>query len=86
MFAPAFHKSMKHAAGPRRELGIRTIFNILGPLTNPAGAKGQILGVFDADLVRSLASVLHKLGVERAMVVHGEDGLDEITLTAKMGS
>jgi anthranilate phosphoribosyltransferase len=81
MFAPVFHKSMKYAAAPRKELGIRTIFNILGPLTNPACAKGQILGVFDPQLVRPLASVLQNLGTERAMVVHGEDGLDEITLT-----
>ncbi|MBZ4644790.1 MAG: anthranilate phosphoribosyltransferase [Petroclostridium sp.] len=83
MFAPAFHKSMKYAAAPRKELGIRTIFNILGPLTNPAAAKGQILGVFDAQLVRPLALVLRNLGVERAMVVHGADGLDEITLTGE---
>ncbi len=83
MFAPAFHKSMKHAAGPRRELGIRTIFNILGPLTNPASAKGQILGVFDSKLVLPMATVLRNLGLERAMVVYGRDGLDEITLTDK---
>ncbi len=83
MFAPAFHKSMKHAAGARRELGIRTIFNILGPLTNPANAKGQVLGVFDGRLTEPLANVLLKLGIERAMVIHGEDGLDEITTTAE---
>jgi anthranilate phosphoribosyltransferase len=83
MFAPAFHKSMKYAAGPRRELGIRTIFNVLGPLTNPASAKGQILGVFDSKLVIPMANVLKNLGLERAMVVHGKDGLDEITLTDK---
>lgn len=81
MFAPAFHKSMKHAAGPRRELGIRTIFNILGPLTNPANAKGQVLGVFDGRLTEPLAKVLMNLGIERAMVIHGMDGLDEITTT-----
>ncbi|MDP4181745.1 MAG: anthranilate phosphoribosyltransferase [Bacillota bacterium] len=81
MFAPAFHKSMKHAAGPRKELGIRTIFNILGPLTNPAGAKGQLMGVFDGKLTETLAKVLLKLGVERAMVVNGLDGMDEITTT-----
>ena len=81
MFAPSFHKSMKHAAGPRRELGIRTIFNVLGPLTNPAGAKGQVLGVFDAALTEPMAYVLMNLGVERALVVHGCDGLDEITVT-----
>ena len=81
MFAPQFHKSMKYAAAPRKELGIRTIFNILGPLANPASARGQILGVFDGKLTHPLAAVLQNLGVERAMVVHGEDGLDEITLT-----
>lgn len=82
MFAPAFHKSMKYAAGPRRELGIRTIFNILGPLTNPANAKGQVLGVFHHSLTGPIANVLHNLNVERAMVVHGMDGLDEISTTA----
>ncbi len=81
MFAQTFHKSMKHAAGPRKELGIRTIFNVLGPLTNPAGAKGQVLGVFDGKLTEMLANVLVNLGVERAMVIHGMDGMDEITLT-----
>ncbi|MCX7843296.1 MAG: anthranilate phosphoribosyltransferase [Clostridia bacterium] len=81
MFAPAFHKSMKFAAGPRKELGVRTIFNILGPLTNPAEAKGQVLGVFDAALAEPLAKVLLNLGVEKAMVVHGRDGMDEITTT-----
>lgn len=81
MFAPTFHKSMKHAAGPRRELGIRTIFNVLGPLTNPAGAKGQLLGVFDGRLTEPLANVLLNLGVEKAMVIHGMDGMDEITIT-----
>jgi anthranilate phosphoribosyltransferase len=81
MFAQAFHKSMKHAAGPRKELGIKTIFNILGPLTNPANAGGQILGVFDTKLTEPLANVLLNLGVERAMVIHGSDGMDEITIT-----
>lgn len=81
MFAPAFHKSMKYAAGPRKELGIRTIFNVLGPLTNPAGAKAQLLGVFDGRLTEPIASVLVNLGVERAMVIHGSDGMDEITVT-----
>ncbi|MCX8130167.1 MAG: anthranilate phosphoribosyltransferase [Clostridia bacterium] len=80
MFAPAFHKSMKHAAGPRRELGIRTIFNILGPLTNPANANGQVLGVFDGRLTEPVANVLLNLGVEKAMIIHGNDGLDEITV------
>lgn len=82
MFAQSFHKSMKHAAGPRKELGIRTVFNILGPLTNPANAKGQILGVFDEKLTDVMASVLQKLGTERALIVHGTDGLDEISTTA----
>ena len=82
MFAPAFHKSMKHAAAPRRELGVRTIFNMLGPLTNPANAKGQVLGVFDGALTGPVAHVLGTLGVERAMVVHGMDGMDEITTAA----
>ncbi|MCX7747518.1 MAG: anthranilate phosphoribosyltransferase [Clostridia bacterium] len=80
LFAPTFHKSMKHAAGPRKELGIRTIFNILGPLTNPANAKGQVLGVFDGKLTEPIANVLLKLGLERAMVIHGMDGLDEISI------
>ncbi len=81
MFAQNFHKSMKHAAGPRRELGIRTVFNILGPLTNPASAKGQVLGVYDERLTEVLAEVLKKLGTERALVIHGHDGLDEISTT-----
>lgn len=80
MFAPNFHKSMKYAAGPRKELGIRTVFNILGPLTNPANVKGQLLGVFKKDLTEVMAKVLANLGTERALVVHGSDGLDEITL------
>lgn len=83
MFAPDFHQAMKHAIGPRRELGVRTIFNILGPLTNPAKVKGQILGVFDEKLTNIMAGVLQALGVERAMVVHGLDHLDEITITTK---
>jgi anthranilate phosphoribosyltransferase len=82
MFAQTFHKSMKHAAGPRKELGIRTIFNILGPLTNPAKAKGQVLGVFNEKLTEPLAHVLLNLGVENAMVVYGMDGMDEISLSA----
>ena len=80
-FAPVFHPAMKFAIGPRREIGFRTIFNILGPLTNPAGSKYQILGVYDANLTELIASVLCKLGVEDAMVVCGETGIDEITLT-----
>jgi len=81
LFAPLFHPAMKYAIGPRREMGLRTIFNILGPLTNPAGAKRQILGVFADKLTEPLAKVLGNLGAHDAMVVHGEDGLDEITLT-----
>jgi len=80
LFAPLFHPAMKFAIGPRREIGIRTIFNILGPLTNPANAKRQILGVFADRLTEPLASVLGNLGAVDAMVVHGEDGLDEITV------
>ncbi len=81
LFAPAFHSAMKHAIGPRREVGIRTIFNVLGPLTNPAGANRQVLGVFSGDLVEPLAKVLVQLGCQRGFVVHGDDGMDEITLT-----
>ncbi len=81
LFAPALHSAMKHAIGPRREVGIRTIFNVLGPLTNPAGANRQVLGVFSAELVEPLARVLAELGCQRGFVVHGEDGMDEITLT-----
>ncbi|MFC1962009.1 anthranilate phosphoribosyltransferase [Chloroflexota bacterium] len=83
MFAPVFHPAMKYAANPRREIGIRTIFNILGPLTNPAGASAQVLGVADASLVEKMAQVLEELGCQHALVVHGEDGLDEITVTNK---
>ncbi|MDG5468032.1 anthranilate phosphoribosyltransferase [Deltaproteobacteria bacterium IMCC39524] len=81
LFAPALHGAMKHAIGPRREIGIRTIFNILGPLTNPAGADRQVLGVYEEKLVEVLAKVLVKLGCQRGFVVHGQDGMDEITLT-----
>ncbi len=80
MFAQTYHASMKFAAPVRRELGVRTIFNILGPLANPAGANLQLLGVYDENLVEPLARVLANLGVKRAMVVHGHDGLDEISL------
>lgn len=80
LFAPLFHPAMKYAIGPRREIGVRTIFNILGPITNPANAKRQVLGVFAGRLTDLLASVLGNLGAEDAMVVHGEDGLDEITV------
>jgi anthranilate phosphoribosyltransferase len=79
MFAPRFHAAMKHAIGPRREMGIRTVFNILGPLTNPACAQAQVMGVYDIGLTEKLAQVLGKLGCERAMVVHGVEGLDEIS-------
>jgi anthranilate phosphoribosyltransferase len=81
LFAPLFHSAMKYALGPRREIGVRTIFNILGPLTNPAGAKQQILGVSRKELTEPMARVLGKLGSTRALVVHGSDGLDEITTT-----
>lgn len=81
LFAPLFHPAMKYAIGPRREMGIRTIFNILGPITNPAGAKRQVLGVFADKLTGILAMVLGNLGAVDAMVVHGEDGLDEITIS-----
>ncbi|MFZ4857786.1 MAG: anthranilate phosphoribosyltransferase [Desulfuromonadaceae bacterium] len=83
LFAPALHGAMKYAIGPRREIGIRTIFNILGPLTNPAGADCQVMGVYRADLVEKLAGVLHKLGCKHGFVVHGSDGMDEITLTGE---
>lgn len=82
MFAPAHHSAMRYAVGPRRELGMRTLFNILGPLTNPAGVKRQVIGVFSADLCRPLAEVLKALGAEHAMVVHSDDGLDEISIAA----
>ena len=81
LFAPTFHPAMKHAIGPRRELAVRTIFNILGPLTNPAGAKRQLMGVFSPDLTETLANVLCQLGGEAAFVVHGDGGLDELTTT-----
>jgi len=83
LFAPALHGAMKHAIGPRREIGIRTIFNILGPLTNPACADCQVMGVYRADLVEKLAGVLHKLGCRHGFVVNGSDGMDEMTLTGE---
>lgn len=82
MFAPAHHGAMKYAIGPRKELGQRTIFNMLGPLTNPAGVKRQVLGVFDKKLCKPLAEVLGRLGSEHVMVVHSEDGLDELSVAA----
>lgn len=81
LFAPALHGAMRHAIGPRKEIGIRTIFNLLGPLTNPAGADRQVLGVYREELVATLADVLCRLGCKRGFVVHGLDGMDEITLT-----
>jgi len=81
MFAQRYHPSMRFAAGPRREIGIRNVFNILGPLTNPAGAKRQVIGVADPAMARRMAEVLGTLGSERALVVHGEDGMDELTIT-----
>jgi anthranilate phosphoribosyltransferase len=81
MFAPAHHGAMKHAIGPRKELGLRTIFNILGPLTNPAGVTHLMMGVFSPQLCRPMAEVLARLGASRALVVHGSDGLDEISLS-----
>lgn len=83
MFAPAFHPAMKYAIGPRREVGIRTVFNILGPLTNPADANAQLLGVYDQRLTEPLAYSLKNLGCEEAMIVHGLDGLDEISTIGK---
>ena len=83
MFAPAHHGAMKHAIGPRREMGVRTIFNVLGPLTNPAGAPNQVLGVFSRELVKPMARVLKKLGSKHVMVVHAKDGLDEISINRK---
>lgn len=81
LFAPVFHGAMKYAIGPRREIGIRTIFNILGPLTNPASARHQLLGVYKESLCETLAHVLLRLGTKRAMIVHGRDGIDEISVT-----
>jgi len=81
LYAPTMHPAMKYAIGPRRELGVRTIFNMLGPLTNPAGATGQVLGVFAPELTEMFAAALRELGCRRAYVVHGSDGMDEITTT-----
>lgn len=80
MFAPMHHSAMKHAIGPRREMAVRTVFNVLGPLTNPAGAPNQVLGVFSKEWVQPLAEVLKQLGSEHVLVVHAEDGLDEISI------
>ena len=83
MFAPNYHAAMKHAAPVRRELGVKTLFNILGPLTNPANAKRQVLGVFNDELVKTLAHVLQRLGSQHVLIVNGKDGLDEITITGE---
>jgi anthranilate phosphoribosyltransferase len=83
MFAPAFHPAMKYAAEPRREIGIRTVFNLLGPLTNPACANAQLLGVYDPKITAPMAYALSQLGCEEAMVVHGLDGLDEVSTVGK---
>ena len=80
LFAPVFHQAMKHAIGPRREIGIRTVFNILGPLTNPAGANVNVMGVYSAQLTEVMAHVLDNLGSKRCIVVHGKDGLDELSI------
>ena len=82
MFAPSHHSAMRHAIGPRGELGLRTIFNLLGPMTNPAGVRRLLIGVYDAALCRPVAEVLNRLGAEHVMVVHSEDGLDEISAAA----
>ena len=82
LFAPNYHTALRHASGPRREIGVRTVFNVLGPLTNPAGAGRQLLGVFSDALVHPVAQVLQRLGSERAWVVHGRDGMDELTVFA----
>jgi anthranilate phosphoribosyltransferase len=81
LYAPSMHSAMKHVQPARRQLGLRTVFNLLGPLTNPAGASSQVVGVYSAELVPKLAEALRLLGLNRAMVVHGRDGLDEITIT-----
>lgn len=83
IFAPKFHKAMRFAMPSRKEIGIRTVFNILGPLTNPANASAQILGVFNPDLTEMMAKVLGNLGVKQALIVHGMDGLDEISISEK---
>lgn len=83
LFAPLFHPAMKYAAGPRKEIGVRTVFNLLGPLTNPASPDAQLIGVCSADLVEKIAQVLRGLKIKEAMVVHGLDGLDEISIVGK---
>ena len=81
LFAPAMHSAMKYVQPARRELRLRTVFNLLGPLTNPAHASAQVVGVYSVDLVEKLAEALSELGLRRALVVHGRDGLDEITIS-----
>ncbi len=83
MFAQVFHPAMKHAAGPRREIGIRSVFNFLGPLTNPAGAQAQVIGVSDASFAPRMAEVLLKLGARHALITHGREGLDEISISGE---
>ncbi len=83
MFAPLFHPAMKHVASPRREIGVRTVFNILGPLANPAFAEAQIMGVYDVSLVEKIAKTLKRLSLKEAMVIYGLDGLDEISTIGK---
>ena len=83
MFAPAHHSAMKHAIGPRKELAVRTIFNVLGPLTNPAKAPNQVMGVYDKNLVEPIANVLKELGSRHVMVIHSDDGLDEFSIADK---
>ena len=83
LFAPLFHPAMKHALTPRREIAIRTVFNLLGPLTNPAGANAQVLGLYGADLLKPITEVLKNLGCQGALVVHGEDRCDEISITGR---
>ncbi len=82
LFAQKHHSAMRHAIGPRREMGVRTLFNVLGPLTNPAGAPNQVMGVFDGDLVEPIARVLGQLGSRHVLVVHADDGMDEISISA----
>lgn len=82
MFAPTYHAAMKHAIGPRREMGVRTLFNLIGPLTNPAGAPNQLMGVYASNWLEPLAEVLNRLGTQHAILVHSDDGLDEISVAA----
>lgn len=82
MFAPMHHSAMKHAIGPRKEMAVRTVFNVLGPLTNPAGVKRQVVGVFAKDLTNTLVNVFQQLGSEHTLVVHSDDGMDEISICA----